>query len=689
MASYNLSVGSTSTSGLLNTNNEYVKFKIQVKLTSQSTSGNTSNVDVSLLFSRTNSGYSSYSSDGKVVVTINGTDYTSSWSGTTKTITYNSNTKLFSKTGITIPHGTDGKKTFTVSLKTFTMTGTGLSASGSPKSASFVLPTIPRESSISWSSTTMTLNGSAAYFSGKITPKLSSAQHSLILHFKGKNYTLLDKKAYNNTSANSFNIQASSDIVKAVMSSIPKATSVTGTVEFITYSSGTKIGNSSSSTYTFKIGSSIVPKATINTLITRTNYYTKFSPNTSGGITASSISVSSDTSDDSSWSSNAAARYIPGLLSGFSSVSARVSGSIYSNSGTYLSQITTVISSSHDNTTRYTLSDAKTEASYSSGKYYNVPTPSGSTGKCTLASVTVQDLRGKQSTTSVSRTVYKYISPSITKFTAKLVNDVSTNTEKISCNISITATPNIALWVFYRYKKTTDSTFSNWFIVGNGAQSSTGNHTYSSSIAYGSGYQVQFAVYDATGAKVLTEVTTPQTGNVLIGISSNGLAMTIGGPVSEIHDKSDLLDIRTRLRVNNTETTFASTSFSLTGIPAGSGSANLVIDLSNRRIKYLSSSRKYKENIDYNLDTEKLHDEFIKLKPVKFNYKSTPGVVEYGLIAEDVYDINPEFTNFDIKTNEVENFKDRSIIVLLINELQRSNKRVTELEELVKKLIQK
>ena len=100
-------------------------------------------------------------------------------------------------------------------------------------------------------------------------------------------------------------------------------------------------------------------------------------------------------------------------------------------------------------------------------------------------------------------------------------------------------------------------------------------------------------------------------------------------------------------------------------------------------------SRKYKENIDYNLDTEKLHDEFIKLKPVKFNYKSTPGVVEYGLIAEDVYDINPEFTNFDIKTNEVENFKDRSIIVLLINELQRSNKRVTELEELVKKLIQK
>ena len=39
MASYNLSVGSTSTSGLLNTNNEYVKFKIQVKLTSQSTSG--------------------------------------------------------------------------------------------------------------------------------------------------------------------------------------------------------------------------------------------------------------------------------------------------------------------------------------------------------------------------------------------------------------------------------------------------------------------------------------------------------------------------------------------------------------------------------------------------------------------------------------------------------------------------
>lgn len=689
MASYNLSVGSTATSGLLNTNNQYVKFKIQVKLNKQSTSGNSSNVDVALLFSRTNTGYTTYSSSGKVVVTINGTDYTSSWSGTTKNITYNSNTKLFSKTGITIPHGTDGKKTFTVSLKTLSMDNTGLSASGTPKSASFVLPTIPRESSISWSNTSMTVNGTPTYFTGKITPKFSSAQHSLILHLKGKDYTLLNKVSYGNTSVNGFNILASTDVLKAVMNGTPESTSVTGSIDFITYSSGgAKIGTSTLSTFTFKIGSRYVPSATVNKVLASTTYYNGF---TSNGISikANTAKTTTLTSDDSGWSSSDAAKYIPGLLSGISKVSAQISGAIYPSSGTYLNQLTCVIGSSHDNTSRYTLSEAITSKSYTSSKYYTVPTPSGTSGKCVMVSAYANDFRGRQTRTDATRTVYKYKAPVITKFTAKLVNDTSTNAEKISCNINITATPNIALWVFYRYKKTTDSTFSNWFIVGNGAQSSTGNHTYSTSIAYGSGYQVQFTVYDATGANVSTEVTTPQTGNVLIGISSNGLAMTIGGPVSEIHNKSDLLDIRTRLTVNNTETIFASTSFGLTGIPAGSGSANLVIDLSNRRIKYLSSSRKYKENIDYNLDTEKLHDEFIKLKPVKFNYKSTPGVVEYGLIAEDVYDINPEFTNFDIKTNEVENFKDRSIIVLLINELQRSNKRVTELEELVKKLIQK
>ena len=45
-------------------------------------------------------------------------------------------------------------------------------------------------------------------------------------------------------------------------------------------------------------------------------------------------------------------------------------------------------------------------------------------------------------------------------------------------------------------------------------------------------------------------------------------------------------------------------------------------------------------NIDYEYDSSWLYD----LKPVQFEFRKFPGNIQYGFIAEDVEDVNREFS---------------------------------------------
>lgn len=101
----------------------------------------------------------------------------------------------------------------------------------------------------------------------------------------------------------------------------------------------------------------------------------------------------------------------------------------------------------------------------------------------------------------------------------------------------------------------------------------------------------------------------------------------------------------------------------------------------------LSSSIRFKTEIDYDLDREEYHKELMSLKPCTYEYKEERYLPNLGLIAEDVYDVNPDLVNFN-EDFEVDSFKDRDIMTLLIIEAQRKDKEIAALQEEVQNLKQ-
>ena len=101
-----------ATSPYFNTSNQFIKYDIHVDETAVDNANNTSTVRVYVLAWRTNN----YTTDdaGTCYVSIDGTNYSQSWTYGQKPISYNSDTVMFDKT-VTIPHDPDGKKTIYVS----------------------------------------------------------------------------------------------------------------------------------------------------------------------------------------------------------------------------------------------------------------------------------------------------------------------------------------------------------------------------------------------------------------------------------------------------------------------------------------------------------------------------------------------------------------------------------------------
>lgn len=111
-------------------------------------------------------------------------------------------------------------------------------------------------------------------------------------------------------------------------------------------------------------------------------------------------------------------------------------------------------------------------------------------------------------------------------------------------------------------------------------------------------------------------------------------------------------------------------------IPTSGTNANVIIKS--------SSSRRYKMNIDYEVDREQLHKDLMKFKPCTFNYKTEPDLNQYGFIAEDIEEINPKLCLY--QDNQVENYLDRGVLTLIICELQRKDKEIQELRDEINQL---
>lgn len=109
-----MAIGQEQRSSYFPTDNEYLFYQIITVENSTNIANNTSNITVRVEAWRTNNYTSDYG--GTMYCTINGTEYSNSWSWGERPISYNSDTVLFEKT-VNVPHNADGNKTVSIGAK--------------------------------------------------------------------------------------------------------------------------------------------------------------------------------------------------------------------------------------------------------------------------------------------------------------------------------------------------------------------------------------------------------------------------------------------------------------------------------------------------------------------------------------------------------------------------------------------
>jgi hypothetical protein len=134
------------------------------------------------------------------------------------------------------------------------------------------------------------------------------------------------------------------------------------------------------------------------------------------------------------------------------------------------------------------------------------------------------------------------------------------------------------------------------------------------------------------------------------------------------------------IRIGNIHTTAPRTFINgITGITPGNPSTLPVIVDINGQLGVVSSSARYKLNIKtIDLISEKIYH----MRPVEFVYKINEMCEEkcklqYGLIAEEVYEIMPEVVTVD-KNNNPQGIQYHKFDALFINELQKHQKKINE-----------
>ena len=81
---------------------------------------------------------------------------------------------------------------------------------------------------------------------------------------------------------------------------------------------------------------------------------------------------------------------------------------------------------------------------------------------------------------------------------------------------------------------------------------------------------------------------------------------------------------------------------------------------------------------------DKASEAILKLKPVKFQYKSDPtGTPQFGLIAEEVAKVNPDLVTRD-RNGEIYSVRYEAVNAMLLNEFLKEHKAFLEEQRAVK-----
>ncbi len=226
------------TSGAMDTSNQYVKYKITITQNWQDVSSNTTNVTVKVNFHRTNSSYQTYGT-GVCYCKIDGTTYSASVLPSQKITS--SGIDLFTKT-IAIYHNGNGSKY----LDTSAWISLDTPLTSSEQWYGEWLPTIPRASQPSLSSSSVTMGNSVTVYTNRAS---SSFTHVLYYQLSGGGWNWIVSNvgtSYNWTIPLNF------------ANNVPNGTGLSVTMICETYNGSTYIGVKSVN-LTANVPSSLVP----------------------------------------------------------------------------------------------------------------------------------------------------------------------------------------------------------------------------------------------------------------------------------------------------------------------------------------------------------------------------------------------------------------------------------------------
>jgi Siphovirus protein of unknown function (DUF859) len=308
-----------ATSGSISRSGSWATATLSWSRTSVDITNNRSVISYTLSLYRQYNISSSASKDYSVV--INGSTVAS---GTT-TIG-GSGTKTIKTGSVTIPHNSNGTKTFSFSFSlemAVTLSGTYVGTLSN--SGSGTLDTIPRTSQITVSDSSINYGSSVTIYTNRAS---SSFTHTLRYSWNGNTGTIATGvgTSYAWTVPNSF------------MNYIPSATSTTGTIYCDTYSGSTKIGTDSLK-ITTSVPSSIVPSfssvthsetvSAVSTLMGSGNPYVQGLSKINIGISGASGTYGSSIKsyklefDGTTWSSSSSSSSTFGLVKGSGTLTAR------------------------------------------------------------------------------------------------------------------------------------------------------------------------------------------------------------------------------------------------------------------------------------------------------------------------------------------------------------------------------
>jgi hypothetical protein len=163
-------------------------------------------------------------------------------------------------------------------------------------------------------------------------------------------------------------------------------------------------------------------------------------------------------------------------------------------------------------------------------------------------------------------------------------------------------------------------------------------------------------------------------GNTALGAGA-GSNLTTGNDNIDIGNFGVAGDSNT-IRIGNE---FQTRTFiaAIRGVTTGSNDAvNVVID-SNGQLGTMSSSRRFKDEIK---PMDQTSEAILGLKPVTFHYKSdNKGTPQFGLIAEEVAEINPDLVVRD-ENGEIYTVRYDAVNAMLLNEFLKQHRKMEALQ---------